>query len=310
MRYLVVGTGGTGGMLSAFLTRAGLDVTAIARGNHLNKIKEAGLTLVHENGEQEVVPVRAMHTEAYLEAHATSSEGAPEVVFVCVKEYSLTDVVPFLQKVCTKDTFVIPILNVFGTGARLQKELPCVVADGCIYVAAQIKEPGVISMNGEILRVVYGMRHPEELCEKAFLVREDLHKAGVEVILSDNIKRDAFQKFSFVSPMAAAELYYEETAGAFQVTGDPRDFFVSLVKEIDALAAAMEIPFLVDVVRNNLAILDNLNARATTSLHRDILAKKSSEVDGLIYEVVRMGERYGVALPCYKRVAEKLQKTL
>ncbi len=35
---------------------------------------------------------------------------------------------------------------------------------------------------------------------------------------------------------------------------------------------------------------------------------KASEMDGLIFEVVRMGRQYGVELPVYEKIARKLQE--
>ena len=37
MKYAIIGAGGTGGSLGFFLTKAGKDVTLIARGKHLEK---------------------------------------------------------------------------------------------------------------------------------------------------------------------------------------------------------------------------------------------------------------------------------
>ena len=108
--------------------------------------------------------------------------------------------------------------------------------------------------------------------------------------------------------MAACGLYYHVSAGAVQETGEPRDTFVKLMREIDALAVAMGVPFLVDIVTTNLQILDTLSPEASTSMQRDIYADKLSEIDGLIYEVVRMGARYGVPTPMYEMVARKARK--
>ncbi|MFR8843869.1 MAG: ketopantoate reductase family protein [Waltera sp.] len=61
----------------------------------------------------------------------------------------------------------------------------------------------------------------------------------------------------------------------------------------------------------NLKILSHLRAsKATTSMQRDVMEGKDSEIDGLVYEVVRMGERYHVPVPMYEKVAEKLKETL
>ena len=49
-----------------------------------------------------------------------------------------------------------------------------------------------------------------------------------------------------------------------------------------------------DLVERNLKILAALSPEATTSMQRDVMEEKCSEMDGLVYEVVRMGEEYKV----------------
>lgn len=299
MKYLVIGAGGTGGGIGAYMTEAGKDVTLIARGEHLRKMQEHGLKMeTTKKGDYTVQPIKATDMEHYDEQ--------PDIIFVCVKGYSLEDTIPFIRRVAKKDTIVIPILNIYGTGGRMQEKLPeLLVTDGCIYIAGEIKKPGTILLRGDIFRIVYGVREKEELRPELFEVAKDLEDSGIEGVLSDNIRRDALQKFAYVSPMAACGLYYHVSAGEVQKTGEARDTFVKLMKEVDALAVAMGVPFLVDIVTTNLQILDTLNPEASTSMQRDVYAGKASEIDGLIYEVVRLGERYGVPTPTYAMIADK-----
>lgn len=302
MKYLIIGAGGTGGSIGAYMTQSGKDVTLIARGEHLKRIQEQGLKMeTTSKGNYTVQPIKACDMEHY--------EEQPDIIFVCVKGYSLEDTIPFIKRVAKESTIVIPILNIYGTGAGMQEKLPgLLVTDGCIYIAGEIKEPGTIWLNGNIFRVVFGVRSPEELRPELFQVVQDLKDSGTDGVLSDNIRRDALQKFAYVSPMAACGLYYHVSAGEVQVTGEARDTFVKLMKEVDALAVAMGVPFLVDIVTTNLQILDALSPTASTSMQRDIYAGKASEIDGLIYEVVRMGERYGVPTPTYEMIAKKARE--
>lgn len=302
MKYLIIGAGGTGGSIGAYMTQSGKDVTLIARGEHLRRIQEQGLKMETTGIDNYTVqPIKACDMEHY--------EEQPDIIFVCVKGYSLEDTIPFIERVAKETTIVIPILNIYGTGAGMQEKLPgLLVTDGCIYIAGEIKEPGTIWMNGNIFRVVFGVRNPEELRPELFQVVQDLKDSGIDGVLSDNIRRDALQKFAYVSPMAACGLYYHVSAGEVQVTGEARDTFVKLMKEVDALAVAMGVPFLVDIVTTNLQILDSLSPTASTSMQRDIYAGKASEIDGLIYEVVRMGERYGVPTPTYEMIAKKARE--
>lgn len=315
MKYAIIGAGGTGGILGFYMTKADRDVTLIARGRHLAAMQEKGLAVEKMwNGTTEIIPVKAMDMEHYDEQ--------PDVVLVCVKGYSLEDTIPFIQRVAKPSTIVIPVLNIYGTGAKMQEQLPkLLVTDGCIYVSANIKEPGVLIQHGRILRVVYGVRNMstqkvnikrahEEMLDALKDIKKDFDDSGIDGVLSENIQRDALEKFSYVSPIGAAGLYYHATAADFQREGKQREAFKTMIREIAALAEAMGVPFERDMVEVNLKILSSLAPEATTSMQRDVMEGKDSEIDGLIYEVVRMGERYHVPVPMYAKVAEKLRENL
>jgi len=300
MEYLIIGAGGTGGSIGAYMTEAGKDVTVIARGKHLEEIQKNGMKMETTNrGNYTVCPMKASDMEHY-DAH-------PDVIFVCVKGYSLEEAIPFIKRVAHKDTVVIPVLNLFGTGGRMQELLPdLLVTDGCIYIAAEIKEPGTIMQAGDIFRVVFGVRKSEEYRPMFMKVAADLKDSGIMGIVSDNISRDAFAKFSYVSPMSVCGAYFDIDAGAAQRMGIVRDTFVVLIRELDALAQAMGIFFEEDIVETNLRILDNLSSVASTSMQRDLKKGRKSEINGIIFEVVRMGSRYRVPVPTYERIAKEL----
>ena len=297
MKYAIIGAGGTGGCLGFFLKKAGKDVTLIARGKHLEAIRKNGLTIQKLWDEsRETLPVKACTAEEYKEI--------PDVILVCIKGYSVDETVPTIKKIAGKETVVIPFLNIYGTGGRLQKKLPALtVTDGCIYVSANIMEPGVILQHGKILRVVFGARKPEEETEKMRQVAKDMVTDDLEVILSENIRRDAMVKFSYVSPIGAAGLYCNAVAADFQREGEQREMFKALIREIVALSHAMGIEFEEDLVERNLKILASLSPEATTSMQRDVIEGKRSEMDGLVYEVVRMGREYKVSMPKYEKAA-------
>lgn len=304
MKYAIIGAGGTGGILGFYMTKAGKDVTLIARGRHLAAMQESGLAVEKMwDDTTETISVKAADMDHYSERL--------DVILVCVKGYSLEDTIPFIQRVANPSTIVIPVLNIYGTGAKMQEKLPdLLVTDGCIYVSANIKEPGVLIQHGKILRVVYGVREKEEYDPRLEEIKQDFDVSGIDGVLSENIRRDALEKFSYVSPIGAAGLYYHATAADFQREGEEREAFKTMIREIAALAEAMGVPFERDMVDVNLKILSTLAPEATTSMQRDVMDGKSSEIDGLVYEVVCMGERYHVPVPMYEKVAEKLKETL
>ena len=318
MKYIIIGAGGTGGILGFYMTKAGKDVTLIARNAHLEAMQKQGLSVEKMwTNETETIPVGAESMESY-EAKGEKAD----VILVCVKKYSLDSCIPFIQNISHKNTIVVPVLNVYGTGAYLQEKLSKVlVTDGCIYVSANIKQAGVLLQHGEILRVFFGVREKEDLkklngqldgeykAERLLKkIAQDFKDSGIDGILSDNIKRDALTKFSYVSPIGTAGLYLHAVAGDFQREGEARELFKTLIREIVTLANAMGITFEEDLVERNLKILSNLPEEATTSMQRDVMEGKQSEIDGLVYEVVRMAEKYGAEVPAYRRAAEKFRE--
>ena len=82
MKYLVVGTGGVGGSIAGFLALAGKDVTCIARGKHLDAIRQKGLHLKSDLKGEHFLPVKAYTAEEF--------EGKADVIFVCVKDIPST----------------------------------------------------------------------------------------------------------------------------------------------------------------------------------------------------------------------------
>lgn len=318
MKYIIIGAGGAGGILGFYMTKAGKDVTLIARNAHLEAMKKQGLSVQKMwTNETETIPVSAESMESY-EAKGEKAD----VILVCVKKYSLDSCIPFIQNISHENTIVVPVLNVYGTGAYLQEKLPKVlVTDGCIYVSANIKQAGVLLQHGEILRVFFGVREKEDLkklngqldgeykAERLLKkIAQDFKDSGIDGILSDNIKRDALTKFSYVSPIGTAGLYLHAVAGDFQREGEARELFKTLIREIVTLANAMGITFEEDLVERNLKILSNLPEEATTSMQRDVMEGKQSEIDGLVYEVVRMAKKYGGEVPAYERAAEKFRE--
>ena len=200
MKYLIIGAGGTGGVVGFHMAQAGKDVTLIARDAHLERIQQKGLTLQTMWDENtKTIPVKASDMQHYKDR--------PDVILVCVKGYSLDGIYEFIRRIAKPQTIVIPILNIYGTGAKMQEKLPgMLVTDGCIYVSANIKEPGVILQHGKILRIFFGVRQKEEKCQLLEQIQKDFRDSAIDGILSEQIQRDALEKFSYVSPIGGGPL--------------------------------------------------------------------------------------------------------
>ena len=305
MKYVIMGSGGTGASIGGFLANAGHDVTLIARGEHLQKIREQGLIIYSDKkGQMQLSNIKAMTTQEYI----GSGEKA-DVIFVAVKGYSIDGIIDFLRTASDEHTIIIPILNIYGTGKYLSEKLTnAKVIEGCIYIVAYISAPGEITQSGKIFRVVYGTRGKTDLKPQLEKIKLDLETSGINVVLSEKIAEDTFRKFTFVSPFAAAGAYFDVSAGSMQREGKERDLYIALVKDCMAIAKAYDIKLPEDILEINLKILHAVTADTTASMQKD-LAKNNgcgnnkSEIDGLIFEIVRMARAKNISVPAYEKVA-------
>ncbi len=309
LKYLIAGTGGVGGSIAAFLALAGKDVTCIARGEHLAAIRENGLQLHSDLKGEYALRVPAYTAEEYTALVSTSADYKADVIFVCVKGYSVDSITELIKSAAHEHTVVIPILNVYGTGPRIQRLVPGVtVLDGCIYIVGFVSGRGEITQMGKIFRLVYGA-HRSTIVSRETLeaVQRDLQESGIKADISDDIDQDTFVKWSFISAMAVTGAYYDVPMGEVQKPGEVRNTFIGLSQESAALGRKLGIAFKEDIVEYNLKVIDKLAPESTASMQKDMAKGHQSEVQGLLFDMITAAEEQGIEVPTYRMVAEKFK---
>lgn len=304
MKYLIIGTGGTGAAVGAFLSANNNDVSFVARGQHLKAMLENGLKLDSGiKGKININNVKAFEGKDINEKY--------DVIFVCVKSYSLDEILPVISAAAHKDTVVIPILNMFKTGAKLKESLPDVkFLEGCIYISAFINAPGEVVQVGTVFKLFFGNPHGEAIKDGIMQsIESDLKDSGITAGISDDILRDSFKKYTFISAFAAAGAYYNISAGSIHMEGEARDFYKELVKEIISVGKAMGVNMSPTLFEEDVQSIDGFGPDIKTSLQRDLESGKNSEIDTLIFNVVRLGRQFNIETPAYEKVSAKFQKS-
>lgn len=299
MKYLIIGSGGTGGAIGGFLALAGNDVTLIARGSHLDAIKRSGLKLKSGiKGDVVIKNIKVCTMEEYSET--------PQVAFVCVKGYSLDDARKLLERCADENTIIIPVLNIYGTGEMLRNALPGKhVLDGCIYITSYISAPGEISHGGKLFKVVFGENDGSrsEVLDK---IAAELTESGIRAEIPDDIKSACYEKFTLISMMATAGAYFDTDCGHLNADSEKREFCRSLLNESTAIAKALGLKLSDNIIEKNMHYLETAAPETTASMQKDLKKGGKSEVDGIVFEPVRLGRRCGVETPAFLKAAVAL----
>src|SRR5664279_85979 len=102
MKVAIIGLGAVGGLIAARMANAGHEVSALARGETLARVRECGL-VVESAGARSVA--------RFAVSDAAASLGAQELVVIALKAPALQAVAPQIAPLLDASTIVLPAMN-------------------------------------------------------------------------------------------------------------------------------------------------------------------------------------------------------
>lgn len=147
MKIGIIGMGAIGGYIAAMLCRSKENVNVVAYGKTLNKIKTDGISLESEiNGSFTVFPTLATDNSDEI--------GVVDIIFVCVKGYSLKAAAKAILPMVDDHTLIIPIINGVDGGNKLYSYLrKGKVTDAIMSISSKIEGDGVIKHTSQNTRI-------------------------------------------------------------------------------------------------------------------------------------------------------------
>jgi len=290
VRIAIVGVGGVGGYFGGRLAHAGIDdITFIARGATLEALRTRGLRVDSSGGDFVIERVNATDDPA--------SVGPVGAVVFAVKAWQIPEAAELVKPLVGPGTLVVPLEN----GMEAPEQLAAVfgpehVLGGLCGIVAYIVEPGHIRHAGVEPFVMFGELdgRPSERIER---LREAFIQAGVKADPSQDIRHSMWSKFLFITPMSAIGAITRVPIGVWRSMSETRGLAIRAIHEIIAVAAARGVSLGDEAVNRTLARYDGLPPDATSSLQRDVMEGKPSELDAQLGAVARMARAAGVATP-------------
>ena len=305
MNITVIGAGAIGGHIAAKLAAAGESVKVVARGAHLQAIRERGLKL-KENGEEVVARVEA--TDRIAEA------GGADLIVLGVKAHQLAPIAADVASIVGPTTTIMTTQNGIPwwyflkhggahEGVRLESvdpggviasHLPIdAIVAAISYQAAEIERPGII-------RHIEGHRLPVaeidgQKTERIAALSELFMRAGFKSPALTDVRTEIWMKlwgnltFNPVSALSHATL---EDICRFAPT---RALAAAMMGEAQAVGEAFGIRFRLSVEKR-IAGAESIGAHKTSML-QDIEHGRATEIDALLGSVIELGRLANVTTP-------------
>lgn len=292
MKIAILGSGAVGGYYGARLARAGHDVIFIARGAHLEAIRQKGLEIRSPALGDFVARARAEQD--------TMQVGPVDLVLVSVKTYDNPTALPLLRPMLGPDTIVLTVQN----GVDSPEQVAAIAGEdrtlgGTTYIATALEAPGLIVQTGDHRRIVFGEAFGElpRVTPRVTRIHEVLAGADIQSYPVGDGRVPIWEKFVFLASLAGFTGAARLPIGP--VWGDPftRAQFLAGCREIEAVARAEGVPVARDVVERIIPYIDAIPGSMRSSLLIDLQQGKRIEVEALQGTVVRRGAALGVPTP-------------
>ena len=305
-KIVIVGLGGVGGYYGGLLAKRFADdpsvkIYFVARGEHLKKVQQNGLTVITETGTFVAKPT--------LATDHVSEIGIADYVILTTKSYDLEATVDQIKPCVGENTVILPLLNGADISARIRAVLPGIeVWNGCAYIVARLNEPGVVESSGNLHRLNFGY---ENQTNTRLLYFEKLLKdAGIDATFYINIKSVIWKKFFFISSTASLTSYFDVSFGALLTDEDRKITLVSLLEELLLVANSEGAEMNRNIIDKTIHQLENLPFDTTSSMHSDFRAGRNTELQTLTGIVIELGKKHGIPTPTYEKVFDKLYKQM
>lgn len=285
MRILVVGAGGVGGYFGGKLAYAGVDTIFFARGATLEALRTRGLR------------VESIHGDFTVESVNTTPAGVFDAILMTVKSWQIPEAAAQLEPLIGPDTVLVPLENGIDAPDVLAKMFGRErVLGGLCGIVSFAVAPGHIRHIAAEPFVMFG-ELDKRRGERAEQLRAAFERAGVKADIPPDIIHSMWTKFLFIAPMSAVGALTRVPIGVWRTTPEVRAIAEESVREVIALAHARGIDLGPDAFARTMERYDNLAPESTSSLQRDVMEGKPSELDAQIGAVVRLARESGVAAP-------------
>jgi len=290
MRIAVMAAGAVGGYFGARMAAAGHDVFFIARGAHRAAIEKNGLK------------VESVHGDVYLpKPNVTDNPakvGPVDIVIFAVKLWDTEKAAEQARPLIGPNSRLITLQNGVDSVERIA---PILGADqtvgGIAAIASVIDTPGVIKHTSNFAMMRFG--HADRRADATLQAFAEAGKAAkLDVAIADDIERERWQKFIFLTAMAGATAALRSSIGPIMADPELRAFFRQLMEEAFAIGKAKGVALDPSYIESRMDfVLNKVEPGMKASMAHDLERGNRLELDWLAGKVREFGRALNIPTP-------------
>ena len=283
LRFLIVGAGAVGGFVAARLAGAGHHVTVLALPRSAERLRASGLRVARQDG-----------TSVLRPAVVTADQLTPgyDAIVLAVKSDGLAGAMADIEPAVRQQTVIVPFLNGMAHVEALAGRFGSAVLGGVLRIATQLEDDGTIRVLTPQFDVELGELDgsPSTRVDRLASAFKD---AGADVTVPGNILDAMWAKWVFIASLGAVTSLMRAAVGDIVAAPGGQRFAQSVLSEAAAAAAAYGHPVPAGQLRATEQALTTPGSPATSSLTRDLIAGRRTEVEAVLADLAARARAAG-----------------
>src|SRR3954454_10574584 len=289
MRILVVGAGAIGGYFGGRMLQAGRDVTFLVRPRRAAELADAGLVIKSPNGDVTLKNPPTVQANKLTEKF--------DVVLLSCKAFDLDDAIKSFAPAVGPQTSIIPMLNGMLHLDILDNKFGRErVLGGLCAIAATLNEAREVVQLVPMQSLNFGERDGT-MSDRVRAIAKVMTNGITGAVASENIVQEMWEKWVFLSTLAASTCLMRTSVGNILAVPGGRDFLLGMLDECSAIASAEGHAPGGPFFQRTRGLLTTEGSAMTASMFRDIKAGLPVEADHVIGDLVARGDAAKIPVP-------------
>jgi 2-dehydropantoate 2-reductase len=294
MKILIIGIGAIGGWLAEGLHKGGAAVDLLARGASYDALQN-GMTIHQDGGAS-----RKHHLPVYL---APPTGKLYDVIVLATKTHDNAAMFTLINAHSYDETLILTAQNGMPIWMMAENglgEMPYIkgkMVAGVIHGSTTLEKPGVIRIH-HINRMIMGLaRDTSPALQK---LSDIFAKGGLKTPIADNIRVEIWSKLWGNMSMNPVSALTRLSKNPLFDTPETLDILKAMMEEHVTLGLALGLTMPI-TTQDRLDIASKLGD-FKTSTHKDAVALRPMEIEGLLGDILRLATLKNVAMPVSKIV--------
>ena len=294
-RVAFLGSGALGAAyISKFIDANEFDTVAVADGERHDRLQNDGIIV---NGKQ-----------YHFQVVRPEDLSAPaDLIIVALKHHHLASAVHHLKNLVDANTTIISVMN----GLDSEEAIAEVHGKDPILYAISIGIDALRDQNRVRFsnpgKIIFGEADNTDTGPKVKRVQAAFDKAEIAHDTPPDMVRMMWWKFMINVGINQAAALMRAPFGVFQSSAHAQALMESLMREVIAVAGALDINLSTRDIEEWYGFLNTLSADGKPSMLQDIEAGRKTEVDIFAGKMVALGESLGIPTPCNQTVLHTIR---